>query len=391
MSSSGMIPRAAAIAIDDMLENCAQMQPGQNVLIVAAYDGLYGGTNLVDEQVISWIQTAVQQRGGSASVLWLDMPIRPRSVWNGGKIQGWRVPPVFKGALSGADFWINHCVDLSFEEELKEVPDLCREYDCPMVRNMATTSALISSTWALTPYDLVSEIRFQTAALIKPGAHWTLTHPNGTHLEGTVQQPASAHAYASRRTDGQGLYRPFPEGVFPALTAEDAEGELVFAGTNPIWARHIGIPSSFDAPVRLTVREGHIREFKGGREADQIRSCYAAIAEELGDDAYHIRGTHGGIHPYAHVTELQCPDAGYRDFIEHHHWSSQHVHLGNSHRTKDFPYNMHVTAEIRGATLRVGDEYLWKDGRPSALDHPAVEAVARTYPDRPGLDHSLWG
>ncbi len=390
MSNSGVIPRTASIAIADMLENCAQMQPGQNVLIVAAYDGLYGGRNVVDEQAISWIQQAVQDRGAYPSVLWLDMPTRPASVWSNGRIEGWRVPPIFKGALSGADFWINHCVDLSFEEELKEVGDLCKEYDCPMVRNMATTSAMLSSIWALTPYELVSEIRFQTAAMIQPGQHWTLTHPNGTHLEGTVREAQSAAQYASRRTDGQGLYRPFPEGVFPALTANDAEGDLVFSGTNPIWARHLGIPSSFEKPVQLTVREGHIKEFKGGREADQYRQCYAALAEELGDDVYHIRGTHGGIHPYAHLSDLQCPDAGYRDFIEHHHWSSQHVHLGNSHNKKEFPYHMHVTAEIRGATLKVGDKFLWKDGRPSALDHPKVAEIAKKYPDRPGLQADLW-
>jgi hypothetical protein len=383
-----MMPQRAAVAIGDLLDNCAQIQPGMNVLIVAAVDGLYGGANLVDEQAISWIQTMVQQRGANASVLWLDMPTRPASVWSNGRVEGWRVPKVFKGALSGSDIWINHCVDLSFEEELKEVADLCREYNSAMVRNMATTSALLCSTWAQTPYELVSEIRFQTASILQPGLRWTLTHPNGTHLEGTIGKVASANQYASRRTEG--LYRPFPEGVFPALTTGDAEGELVFEGTNPIWARHLGIPHHFDQPVRLGVREGHIREFRGGAEADQLRQTYAELAEELGDDAYHIRGTHGGVHPYARVNELQCPDPAYRGFIEHHHWSSQHVHMGNSNRKADFPYHMHVTAEVRGATLKIGDNYLWKDGRLTALDHPAVAAVAKKYPDRPGLDADRW-
>jgi len=388
MSTSGVMPRQAAISIGDLLENCAQIQPGQNVLIVAAVDGLYGGANVVDEQAISWIQTAVTQRGANASVLWLDMPIRPASVWNNGRVEGWRVPKVFRAALAGSDFWINHCVDLSFEEELKEVGELCREYNTPMVRNMATTSALLCTTWAQTPYELVSEIRFPTASLLQPGQHWVLTHPNGTHLEGTVGRVASANQYASRRTEG--LYRPFPEGVFPALTTEDAEGDLVFADTNPIWARHLGVPHHFEEPVRLTVREGHIKEFKGGREADQLRQTYGALAEELGDDAYHIRGAHGGIHPYAHVSEVQCPDPGYRGFIEHHHWSSQHVHMGNSHHKADFPFHLHATAEVRGATLKVGDNYVWVDGRPTALDHPKVAEVAKKYPGRPGLDASLW-
>src|SRR6266545_4684375 len=136
MSASAMIPRQASIAINDLLDNCARIEPGQHVLIVAALDGLHGGENIVDEQAIAWVQAGVQQRGAYANILWLDMPTRPaRIVDASGKIEGWRLPPILKAALSSADVFINHCVDLSFEEELKEVPELLAEYKVPMVRN----------------------------------------------------------------------------------------------------------------------------------------------------------------------------------------------------------------------------------------------------------------
>ena len=147
MSALGAIPRQAAVAIDDLLDNCGQIQAGQHVLIVAALDGLHGGGNIVDEQTVAWIQAAVQLRGAHASVLWLDLPIRPARLWSdgSGKPEAWRVPPVLKGALSHADVFINHCVDLSFEEELKEVRDILAEHDVAMVRNMATTAPLLAS------------------------------------------------------------------------------------------------------------------------------------------------------------------------------------------------------------------------------------------------------
>jgi hypothetical protein len=47
--SIAYIPADAAVAINDMLDCCAVVKPGQNVLILAAIDGLYGGRNLVDE------------------------------------------------------------------------------------------------------------------------------------------------------------------------------------------------------------------------------------------------------------------------------------------------------------------------------------------------------
>ena len=90
MTSPRGIPKGAIIAINDMLDYCAKIQPGQEVLILAQIDGLYGGDNLVDQEAISWIQSAVHQRGANASVLWIDKPAKPHA---------WRFPPVVKAAL----------------------------------------------------------------------------------------------------------------------------------------------------------------------------------------------------------------------------------------------------------------------------------------------------
>ena len=62
LASETAIPRAAATAIEDMLVYAAKIKPGQRVLIAAYLDGLYGGDNLVDRDVIHWVAT----RGGGA-------------------------------------------------------------------------------------------------------------------------------------------------------------------------------------------------------------------------------------------------------------------------------------------------------------------------------------
>jgi hypothetical protein len=389
MALSSIMPIQVANAVNDLLDNCAQIQRGQNVLIVAAPDGLFGGLNLVDEQTVSWVQAGAQQRGANVAVLWVDMPVRPAVIWSEGKsrTEGWHVPAILRGAVSGADILINHAVDLSQEEEIQEWAALLREHQVPMVRNMAPTASLMASAWAQTPYELVSEIRFQTSALLQTGAVWRLTDRNGTDLSGTVNP--GVRDFTSRRIDG--LYRPFPEGVFPAFLTTDASGVLVFRGTNPIWARHIGIPSTFEAPVTIRVENGRMTDFQGGVEADTLRRFYAALADEVGEDvAYRVRGIHGGLHPHARITEHQCPDPMYRDFIEHHHWSSCHVHLGAHASAEVYPYNIHVTAEMRGATLQVGENLVWDEGRLTAAEHPAVRAIAEKYPGRPGLDAGAW-
>jgi hypothetical protein len=145
------IPKGAAVAINDLLDHCAKIQAGQQVVLMAHIDGLYGGDNLVDEKAISWIQSAIQLRGANASVLWIDEQAKPHA---------WRLPPVVKAALAVCDVFINHSFDIVFEE-MMELKQFVWERKIIMVRNFATTAPLLCTAWAQTPHELVSEIRYQ--------------------------------------------------------------------------------------------------------------------------------------------------------------------------------------------------------------------------------------
>jgi hypothetical protein len=127
------IPKGAAVAINDLLDHCAKIQPGQEVVLLAHVDGLYGGYNLVDEEAISWIQTAIQLRGANASVLWIDEPAKPHA---------WRLPPVVKAVLTASDVFINNSFDIVFEE-LVELKQFLWEKKLLMVRNFAVTAPLL--------------------------------------------------------------------------------------------------------------------------------------------------------------------------------------------------------------------------------------------------------
>src|SRR4030065_290797 len=107
MGSIG-IPRGAALAINDLLDTCAEIKPGDEVVLAAHVDGVVGGDNLVDPQAIAWIQAAIQSRGANPSILWIDEPA---------KLHAWRVPPVFMAALKASNVFINHSFDLTIEEK----------------------------------------------------------------------------------------------------------------------------------------------------------------------------------------------------------------------------------------------------------------------------------
>lgn len=375
------IPRGAAVAINDMLDHCAQIRPGQEVLILAQIDGLYGGDNLVDQEAISWIQAGVQSRGANPSVLWIDEPIKPHA---------WRIPPIVKAALKGCDVMINHSFDLVVEE-IMEFRYLIDELEFIMVRNFATTAPLLYTPWAQTPYELVSEIRYHASTPIKEGLSWELTHENGTHLEGMVGPSLNPlfPSYTTRRSEVGG-YRPWPEWVIPPINIMETSGIVVFDRMLSWWSRYIGISPFFLEPIHLTIEKGRITKIEGGHEAEALRRFLDEMNGYLGDGVYDFTGMHCGVHPQAIVGPHQCPSLIYRRLIEHSHSSNIHVHIGAPPHTDAYPYWMHCTGDIMGATWRVGDIFVLDRGHMTALDHPKVRAVAEKYPGRPGLNPEPW-
>ena len=52
---------------------------------------------------------------------------------------------------------------------------------------------------------------------------------------------------------------------------------------------------------------------------------------------------------------------------------------------------MHRFAESAAdRTLKIGDNYVYKDGKITTADHPKVRAIAEKYKDRPGLEPERW-
>jgi hypothetical protein len=388
MGTTQPISRAAAQAIDNLLDDCAAVQRDQHVVILAAIDGLYGGTNVVDENTIGWLQAGVQARGAYATVMWIDLPVRRNVIWPEipTRESVWHIPRPVKSVMRGADLLISNVLDFSTEEELKEWPELLAETKVPFVRNMATTAGLLSSAWARTPHKFVSELRLRTAELIRPNARWELTNPNGTYLEGIVGPPPGG-----TYTEARGRRTPFPEGIYPAINPINMQGELVFDRMLPTWARDIGVPQRFARPVTATITENYIVKFEGGAEAKILQSFYAELAKVLGEDrAYEMRAPHGGVHPAARIRPSLCPNEEYREFLHSFHPSSIHLHLGNHRYNDDFPYCLHAAPELRGSTLKVDGKVLHDGDQLGAMGHPSVVAMAAKYQDRPAFDAERW-
>ncbi|MFC1910588.1 hypothetical protein ACFLXC_04815 [Chloroflexota bacterium] len=363
-----------------MMEHCARVKARKEVLLLAHLDGLYGGDNMVDREAISWIQSAVQYRGANVSVLWIDEVAKPHA---------WRFPPVVKAAIGACDVLINHSFDIVVEE-LVEFRRFLGGTKLVMVRNFATTAPLLCTKWAQTPQELVNEIRYQASLPVKKGLKLLMTDDNGTHLEGVIDpagEPKSPwpNTYSLRREEA-GAYRPWPEWAHPPIGVGKANGVFVFDCMLSWWPRYMGISPYFTKPVRLDIKDGKITTITGGDEAEALKSFMAMMKQKLGDAVYNFNCLHFGVHPQAKVEPYQCPNTLHRRLIDHSHSSNIHVHIGAPEPDDKYAYWLHMTGDIRTASMWIGDTQMYDKGHLFALDRPAVRAIAAKYPGRPGLE-----
>lgn len=370
------ITRGAAAVINDYLDNCLEVKPGDEVVIAAQVDGLQGGDNLVDRQTIIWLQNALMLKGANPTVLWFDEVAKRNK---------WRVPPAFMAALKASDVFINCSFDLTIEE-LKEIQDAATECNVRLSRLMATTKELLNSPWAQTPYELVSEIRYQACVPFGSGGmSYELTDPNGTYLTGTILPPSHPRfpTYTRRRNEGPG-YRPFPEWIFPPINMGNTSGTLVFDRMLSWWSRYLGISPVFK-PITLKIETGRIVSIEGGEEADKLREFLEFLETKFGNSIYNFNEVHSGVHPCAVVPPQMCNRSLIQRVVEHSDACNIHFHIGAPWPNQEYPYWPHITADLRHATWKVGDTYIHREGRLCALEHPKVLEIAEKYPDRPGL------
>lgn len=367
-------------AIDDLLDNIVRVQPGQEILLMAHTDGLYGSDNLVDLDAMAWLQEGIKERGATPSMLWINEPDKPHD---------WGIPRVLKEAMRGCDTFINHSFTYVTEEN-RPLRDYFSELGVRYVRNFATTVPLLESDWAQTPAALVAEIRYQSSAMIAVDQPFTLSDPLGTYLEGMIAPPQHRWfpTYASRREEGGG-YLPWPEWVFPPINVIGTNGVCVFDRMLSWWSRYIGVRPFFEKPVHLEIRDGLITSMTGGEEATKIKDFINYMEKEKGiGRRWEFNTLHSGVHPHAHVTPEQCPSEAYRRMIEHAHTSNIHMHLGAEHGGGDkrkYPYWLHITGDIRQPTWKVGDQLIHDGGYMTALDHPEVRRIAALHPHAPAL------
>ncbi len=351
---------------------CGKVGRGMNVLILNIIND---PANSVDEMAVHALATVAQEAGANVQILWTT-----------GMEKGWwsDVPPIVVGAFSAADLVINNTTSIG--RPLKAVREMMFSKGITMIRNMATTTGILSSEWARFPFELSDEITSRTGERIEAAKSWRVVHPNGTDITGKIGRPSGTQSgftsYNVRR--GTTRSRIFPQGPHNVVTSLEANGIIVFDRTLPWEARYIGVPElKFSQPLKITVEKNRMVHFEGGPEAGCYRRFYESLLPHLGDDAWNVSSFHAGINPKAKIYEAseKNPDLHHRG--QHNHPSIMHFHLGGSKVAAgyDYPYMWHLSNEIERGTVYFDGEKLYDAGHLTVLDDPDLRKFASRFGD----------
>jgi len=380
MSHQLGIPKSALNSLTQLVDHCAQVKPGEEVVILAHSDGLYGSDNWCDETAVGWIKTMVQSRGANCTILWVDEQAKEHA---------WRFPPVVKGAITEADLFINLSMDLVVEEvaEFRNYLEVCKTW---YVRLFPVSAALLMTKWAQTPHELVCMVRhISSDPFMKPPQKFKLTDPNGTDLEGIALEPKKRAGipgmpYNSWRRDAS-HYIPYPEWVHPPINTQEVNGVFFFDCMLPWWARYIGVKPCWKDPIRIDVKDSRMVKISGGAEADALSRYLKVMETKVGDGMWKFDTFHFGIHPNASVTEAECPNEVYRRIVDHSHTSNIHWHIGSAPGNEKYNYYPHITGDIRHPSMVVGSTTVWDKGYLCCLNDPRLAEIAAKYPELPGI------
>ena len=333
-------------AIENLVQNCAQVQRGESVLLLNEQDAM-------DADVVGLLAEAVGAAGATPRVMWEASPER------GAAMSGELLE-----AIASADKVIAHfpVSPSALEESLGSDPGVV------VVQSMFRTKQHFVSQHARYHWGMANAIyeRFQKE-LFAAGRKWRFASPGGTDLSGVIS-PFSERA---RQLDDNlaPFCRSFNSPAYIPVASGECEGQAVIEYTDGFRR------TPLDHPPTLVIEGNVIVRVEGPPEAKRWVDQYSKILDERSErlgtaDANKIDSWHGGLHPTA---ECIGGDIG---LVGNASTRMAHFHVG--------PDGAHIAAQWGDLDMWLDDEKVIENGRYTAeFDDPKLREAAGRF----GLSH----
>jgi len=343
--------------VDNLLQNCAHVKPGERVLII----GEKVGTPYFDDNICELSAQRARNLGAHVDIIRTAPLADPENF-----------PLNIAEAIQHSD----HTIFFS------RLGDQLRF--CPLpgrgTKTMcyATTEKYLSEDFCAVPYGLFKDVHDLLVDLIASSRSYRISCPRGTALEAHLPDTIKNSIWST--TDDNPSMRnfsvePFPVMIFPPLDCLNINGKLTLSNWLTSTSTHIDDESVLfvPSPVVADIENSRISNLHGDLDATRaVESFYQSKGGSYGDDVWSLNSWHAGIYPKTFY------DRDAREDPEH--WGNMSF---GSPRFTHFhtcgPDPGRIAINVIDATISFDDQIFWQDGKFSFLEHAETRKLLKKH------------
>jgi hypothetical protein len=339
---------AVSAGIENLLKNCARLQPGQKLLIVCENEdaGYY------DRELACDVAATASNLGITSELV--EVKFNPNVT---------AADPELQARIAKAD----HTLFLA------RIGDQLRfaATDRPDSRTIsyALDRRMMGSNFGGANYDAFVELKTCLNQLLWQAADIWVTCPLGTDFRGSIEGDLTEN--------GEVSIKRFPMSVFKPISPAAFSGRIAQAGFL------VGTGSNYYTPYACALKDTLFIQFDGSRitgfdgtqeDMQAAKSHYEFVGKKFGIDPYCVHSWHGGIHPGCAFV-----DPPSQNFERWTGGAFGNPRLFHFHTCGDYPPG-EISLNIVDATVKVDDMAVWEDWVLHPERIPGGAELLATYP-----------
>ena len=338
-----------AIAIDNLLLNCAKLRPGSAVLFVNEND-----SESTSRETVEAIEARAREIGADVRSMWIDHVPGPEDM-----------PAATLDAVVASDVAVfTH--NMGGLLRLRPVPG-----NGLVVHNYAGTDEIMDSPWSRVPYGLWERLSGVIARELAAAREWRITDARGTDVRGTVPEAERA---APAPGDGFTV-STFPIGTHRPTSAATTNGTIVLEWLVSSSNHDVGTGFRLDSPVTAHVKDGRIVDLDGApANVARVRKQLEEAGRITNQDPYVLSSWHAGTNPQAFTAWQAVTDLSRWQTLAHNNPRMVHFHVVGEETPGE------ISLPIVDATIAFDGTVFWERGRFALLDRPAIQAELANWP-----------
>ena len=352
MSATDPLPDPLDLGAANLFQNCAQLQPGDSLLLVSETPEL----GWWDADLIAFLADSARQAGYRVTELQVGAPGNDRDE---------RVQAAMQ----------THDCALFLARAGDQDRFSTAERGCRIVMCYARNRDMLASTFGHVAYPAMCALKSELDRIIAAARHIRITCPLGSDLEAQLEPRGNTES-------ADVSVRRFPMGIVSPILAQPFSGKAVMAHYLTPTGSAVYEPAvlELETPATALLQSGRIVGFDGPSETVQsIEQHYQRVARQFDLEPFVVHSWHAGIHPGVQcaIREADNPDLWGNTVFNHPRYL--HFHSCGVNAPGE------ISWMLRDHRVTLDGVPLWDQGELMPQNFPAAARCLEEWPELSGL------